>query len=101
MIRRPPRSTLFPYTTLFRSRHVVGLVVRIGLADAEGGVAPERVGHLDAAVAALPDEALIGVALVRGLALRVEPGLVLEDAWPAVRADLVGQIGRASCRERG
>src|SRR5262249_62236205 len=26
MIRRPPRSTLFPYTTLFRSirRHVVG-----------------------------------------------------------------------------
>src|SRR3712207_9475479 len=24
MIRRPPRSTLFPYTTLFRSRHAVG-----------------------------------------------------------------------------
>src|SRR2546430_7154273 len=23
MIRRPPRSTLFPYTTLFRSREVV------------------------------------------------------------------------------
>src|SRR5258708_11540296 len=23
MIRRPPRSTLFPYTTLFRSKHVV------------------------------------------------------------------------------
>src|SRR5258705_5582800 len=25
MIRRPPRSTLFPYTTLFRSRVVDGL----------------------------------------------------------------------------
>src|SRR2546430_4268974 len=25
MIRRPPRSTLFPYTTLFRSRHADGL----------------------------------------------------------------------------
>src|SRR3712207_7030218 len=25
MIRRPPRSTLFPYTTLFRSDHVVHL----------------------------------------------------------------------------
>src|SRR2546430_12884300 len=26
MIRRPPRSTLFPYTTLFRSpHHVIGL----------------------------------------------------------------------------
>src|SRR2546430_3880750 len=24
MIRRPPRSTLFPYTTLFRSRLVIG-----------------------------------------------------------------------------
>src|SRR5258706_12004155 len=25
MIRRPPRSTLFPYTTLFRSEHVTGV----------------------------------------------------------------------------
>src|SRR2546427_9082566 len=32
MIRRPPRSTLFPYTTLFRSRHTlnVGLDYRRG-----------------------------------------------------------------------
>src|SRR5258707_1598923 len=29
MIRRPPRSTLFPYTTLFRSRTAIpGLVAR-------------------------------------------------------------------------
>src|SRR3712207_8771769 len=27
MIRRPPRSTLFPYTTLFRSRHAGKLTV--------------------------------------------------------------------------
>src|SRR3712207_8647999 len=27
MIRRPPRSTLFPYTTLFRSREFVTAVV--------------------------------------------------------------------------
>src|SRR2546430_11229108 len=26
MIRRPPRSTLFPYTTLFRSRRIEGQV---------------------------------------------------------------------------
>src|SRR3712207_8085657 len=52
MIRRPPRSTLFPYTTLFRSpRHVpvvqpqelevhqqqVHLGVAAALADAQGG----------------------------------------------------------------
>src|SRR2546426_4876665 len=29
MIRRPPRSTLFPYTTLFRSPTVVGTVERV------------------------------------------------------------------------
>src|SRR3989441_9794734 len=28
MIRRPPRSTLFPYTTLFRSLGAVGLAVQ-------------------------------------------------------------------------
>src|SRR5947199_8735818 len=27
MIRRPPRSTLFPYTTLFRSQHKAGAIV--------------------------------------------------------------------------
>src|SRR3712207_8321916 len=29
MIRRPPRSTLFPYTTLFRSRNVGALVALV------------------------------------------------------------------------
>src|SRR3712207_8652956 len=27
MIRRPPRSTLFPYTTLFRSQRMLGLTM--------------------------------------------------------------------------
>src|SRR2546422_1889153 len=36
MIRRPPRSTLFPYTTLFRSR-VVGQVGAQARVDDEGG----------------------------------------------------------------
>src|SRR3712207_9420568 len=30
MIRRPPRSTLFPYTTLFRSVLLIGLTIAIG-----------------------------------------------------------------------
>src|SRR3712207_6896590 len=40
MIRRPPRSTLFPYTTLFRSLAagaVLGEVRRAGLALGQGG----------------------------------------------------------------
>src|SRR3712207_6846293 len=32
MIRRPPRSTLFPYTTLFRSIAVANSLLYIGLA---------------------------------------------------------------------
>src|SRR5438034_10646997 len=32
MIRRPPRSTLFPYTTLFRSIWLVALEVVVGTA---------------------------------------------------------------------
>src|SRR2546430_16195777 len=39
MIRRPPRSTLFPYTTLFRSRLSGGLVVDMGIPDYETRVA--------------------------------------------------------------
>src|SRR3712207_8556163 len=39
MIRRPPRSTLFPYTTLFRS------LGRHGRAHDPGGV-PDDEGHL-------------------------------------------------------
>src|SRR3989442_6331047 len=38
MIRRPPRSTLFPYTTLFRSGG-------IGRAGVDGGVARGGIAH--------------------------------------------------------
>src|SRR2546422_1781164 len=39
MIRRPPRSTLFPYTTLFRSHHTkrcarLSAILAVGLASA-------------------------------------------------------------------
>src|SRR2546422_5718738 len=44
MIRRPPRSTLFPYTTLFRSRaaQLCGQAVRVQATG--GGAAAGRVG---------------------------------------------------------
>src|SRR3712207_7670707 len=41
MIRRPPRSTLFPYTTLFRSGdELEGFVERHDLTTEGAGVAP-------------------------------------------------------------
>src|SRR3989442_10106824 len=42
MIRRPPRSTLFPYTTLFRSR--AGRQCRVGKGHVEPAGAVGRVG---------------------------------------------------------
>src|SRR5947208_6505142 len=45
MIRRPPRSTLFPYTTLFRSRqwdNILFDVMLLGLAKAVGFAAAQR-----------------------------------------------------------
>src|SRR5260370_25881718 len=52
MIRRPPRSTLFPYTTLFRSKKIwwlscdqvensppIGVSLRTGTSDCAGFVA--------------------------------------------------------------
>src|SRR2546427_8661003 len=48
MIRRPPRSTLFPYTTLFRSAELIGksILEKHGKSDANEGVLHElRVRH--------------------------------------------------------
>src|SRR2546422_5964911 len=47
MIRRPPRSTLFPYTTLFRSLHAA----RHRAAD----VAPVRLDRHEARQSAVPE----------------------------------------------
>src|SRR5258705_4247430 len=38
MIRRPPRSTLFPYTTLFRSRRLAERVDRLQRIGCEAGL---------------------------------------------------------------
>src|SRR2546427_3402371 len=46
MIRRPPRSTLFPYTTLFRSRgHAVPADALPDQAQALAGLDAGRQGH--------------------------------------------------------
>src|ERR1051326_8429189 len=45
MIRRPPRSTLFPYTTLFRSAVLLVLPLPADLLDLETGGYATRVRH--------------------------------------------------------
>src|SRR3712207_3166137 len=66
MIRRPPRSTLFPYTTLFRSAVAV-----VGDRDPHAAVV-EGQPHVDAASIGMPQG--IGEALLQG-AVEDELGL--------------------------
>src|SRR5258708_37949056 len=47
MIRRPPRSTLFPYTTLFRSRGSGFKMIKV---DFVGHAAAESTGFYDSSI---------------------------------------------------
>src|SRR2546426_7756671 len=70
MIRRPPRSTLFPYTTLFRS-HVDPDYHRVGLSGAEHQEpVVQRVDHPVASLA--QRDALAAPALPQLLGERLE-----------------------------
>src|SRR5256885_10379853 len=55
MIRRPPRSTLFPYTTLFRSRHGAG-----GQRVGEGAVERDEGGQAEVGHQGRGDAGLLG-----------------------------------------
>src|SRR5258708_25505031 len=57
MIRRPPRSTLFPYTTLFRSMSGVGGVAAMVIYSAQSGQTVVVDGS-SAAPAAIDDDRL-------------------------------------------
>src|SRR5258708_13699543 len=47
MIRRPPRSTLFPYTTLFRSVHIDGGVWHLDVGSSHPGAVAGPKGPAD------------------------------------------------------
>src|SRR3712207_7087536 len=81
MIRRPPRSTLFPYTTLFRSL-------------------PEPVAEHDVAVVA--DDRLLGAdrpAEERGRAQRLEEAGGEVGALDALGRAGAGEVGAARDRK--
>src|SRR5690625_7339431 len=75
MIRRPPRSTLFPYTTLFRSQAEFATAINVSVRTLQNWEQQRR-------VPTGPATELLKVV----------------DTAPDVALD--AQIGRASCRER-
>src|SRR3712207_9508361 len=124
MIRRPPRSTLFPYTTLFRSREETYFTVFHAPAyDDDGRVAGmhavctevtrqvlaerrQRLLHdVATSTGELVDEAATVAAMTAALAgdtLDVPFAAVYlaTPDGPGLRRTAVVEIGRASCRER-
>src|SRR3712207_9524485 len=103
MIRRPPRSTLFPYPTLFRSE----LLDAFGLAEAAG----KLVKHYSGGMRRRLDIAA-SMVVTPELMFLDEPTTGLDprsrnQVWDIIRAlaaagttILLCKIGRASCRER-
>src|SRR2546427_10083289 len=100
MIRRPPRSTLFPYTTLFRS---LGEIDHQPPGDRNLGrktraLGPDRVlDHLHEPRLAFREDALDG--LCRRVA-RLRILTLLPDVRHVQESGALKEIGRASCRER-
>src|SRR3712207_9259821 len=111
MIRRPPRSTLFPYTTLFRSRRdaAVGIVAVARQHVARCALRPQRrdaaaqvrrrerlaLGSTGGVVKGAED--LLQRLLWTGETLRVDARLHRRIR----KAGDEAEIGRGSCRGRG
>src|SRR2546426_7602317 len=103
MIRRPPRSTLFPYTTLFRSLDFeIGsaLTENVTVSAEPPVVDPARTtGELRVGSEIIEDLPLNGraftdLALIDGSVLPSTPGEFLGERAPVLLAN--GQSGRAN-----
>src|SRR2546430_13776253 len=99
MIRRPPRSTLFPYTTLFRSR---GTTRTRRASPARPRSPPprrrSRSRKRNPSVVTAQDVREAAAGLV-GVAVRT-PLRFVEPLDGYLKLESLQQIGRASCRER-
>src|SRR3712207_9220661 len=93
MIRRPPRSTLFPYTTLFRSGPGVS-VEAINSCLEQAQASDQR--DLYSLVNLFSGGALLRLSV---FALGIMP-YITASIIVQLLVVVIPQIGRASCRER-
>src|SRR2546430_14843443 len=88
MIRRPPRSTLFPYTTLFRA----GSLAAVYDPTEEGGLA--KLGSADAVLAFVPYPFFVEHAAQLHLTPLVQADVA--DVGPQQRWTLVAKSGHVT-----
>src|SRR3712207_9065721 len=115
MIRRPPRSTLFPYTTLFRSfveqavedPEVLAIKLTVYRTDDESSLIPALIRAAERgkqAVCMLELKARFDERRNIGWARALEEaGAHVVHGVPGLKTHakaLLVEIGRASCRER-
>src|SRR5256885_16216641 len=107
MIRRPPRSTLFPYTTLFRSRNFrIGLFnfIRRSPEVSVGTVSVQRYSAFLRELVVPTNFNIVAIRPLRGSGLVVcDPSLVfgvIDTLYGGTGRLQTRKIGRASCRER-
>src|SRR5256884_5907389 len=97
MIRRPPRSTLFPYTTLFRSATVGGLTAQL---EAQADVVAHRPPRQEAKLLKHHGDAQPADAPQRGriaVDADVDDGIAVTHQALAAR-DAIQAVGRAQQR---
>src|SRR3712207_9057651 len=100
MIRRPPRSTLFPYTTLFRSVHLVKLWFSVSRAEQRTRfivrqIDPVRQWKLSPTDLASLDKWDEYTEAKEAMFLHTDTA---HAPWTVIKSN--DKIGRASCRER-
>src|SRR3712207_2165979 len=98
MIRRPPRSTLFPYTTLFRSGLVMSTLDVVAYAGEEfGGVKPANFldigGGASAEVMANGLETILSDPAVKSVFVNVFGGITACDAVANGIVSALGILG--------
>src|SRR5690554_8148209 len=99
MIRRPPRSTLFPYTTLFRSYTQLFNLLCDKADDVYGGRLPIHVRCLIDEAANIGQIPKLEKLMATIRSREISACLVLQ-AQSQLKALYKDKIGRASCRER-
>src|SRR3712207_7957492 len=76
MIRRPPRSTLFPYTTLFRSLKIVGRLKATGVGfDATVFVNQKTAKELAKASERITANRVAEEDVISSVMIKVKPGV--------------------------